>query len=66
MKVEGNGGGHDIAAGGNIPRGREKQFVELVDEMVELSTTSTFFKSSKMFSIEIKLIPKSLSARITP
>ncbi len=33
-KVEGNGGGHDIAAGGNIPRGREKQFVELVDEMV--------------------------------
>ncbi|MCL5988183.1 MAG: DHH family phosphoesterase [Candidatus Thermoplasmatota archaeon] len=35
-KVEGSGGGHDIAAGASIPRGREKQFVELVDEMVGL------------------------------
>ncbi|MHB1492163.1 MAG: DHHA1 domain-containing protein [Thermoplasmataceae archaeon] len=33
-KVGGSGGGHDIAAGGVIPRGTEKQFIEIVDGMV--------------------------------
>jgi RecJ-like exonuclease len=33
-KVGGSGGGHDIAAGGVIPRGTEKQFIEIVDKMV--------------------------------
>lgn len=33
-KVGGNGGGHDIAAGGSIPRGTERQFIELADEMI--------------------------------
>ncbi len=35
-KVGGSGGGHDIAAGGSIPKGTERQFVELVDHMVEI------------------------------
>lgn len=34
-KVGGSGGGHDIAAGAVIPRGKEKQFVELANEIVK-------------------------------
>ena len=34
-QVGGSGGGHDIAAGAVIPRGKEKQFVELANEMVK-------------------------------
>ncbi|MCL4320459.1 MAG: DHH family phosphoesterase, partial [Candidatus Thermoplasmatota archaeon] len=33
-KVGGSGGGHDIAAGGSIPRGMERQFIEIADEMI--------------------------------
>ena len=33
-QVGGSGGGHDIAAGAVIPRGKEKQFVELANDMV--------------------------------
>jgi RecJ-like exonuclease len=33
-KLGGSGGGHDIAAGGSIPRGMERQFIELADEMI--------------------------------
>ncbi|MCL4437745.1 MAG: DHH family phosphoesterase [Thermoplasmataceae archaeon] len=33
-EVGGSGGGHDIAAGAVIPRGKEKQFVEIVNRMV--------------------------------
>ncbi len=36
QKVGGSGGGHDIAAGGSIPKGTERQFIELVDQMVGL------------------------------
>ncbi|HLH85250.1 MAG TPA: DHH family phosphoesterase [Thermoplasmataceae archaeon] len=32
--VGGSGGGHDIAAGAVIPRGKEKQFVEFADRLV--------------------------------
>lgn len=34
MKVGGSGGGHDIAAGGSIPRGMERQFLEFADELI--------------------------------
>ena len=34
-QVGGSGGGHDIAAGAVIPRGKEKQFVELANDMVK-------------------------------
>jgi RecJ-like exonuclease len=33
-EVGGSGGGHDIAAGAVIPRGKEKQFVEVVNRLV--------------------------------
>lgn len=33
-KFNGTGGGHDIAAGGSIKRGMERQFIEYVDELV--------------------------------
>ncbi len=33
-RVGGSGGGHDIAAGGSIPRGTERQFIELADELI--------------------------------
>ncbi|MHB1440576.1 MAG: DHH family phosphoesterase [Cuniculiplasma sp.] len=33
-KVGGSGGGHDIAAGGSIPKGMERQFIEIADEMI--------------------------------
>ena len=33
-EVGGSGGGHDIAAGAVIPRGKEKQFVEIVNRRV--------------------------------
>jgi Single-stranded DNA-specific exonuclease len=36
QKVGGSGGGHDVAAGGSIPKGTERQFIELVDQMVGL------------------------------
>ncbi|MWV41741.1 DHH family phosphoesterase [Natrialba sp. INN-245] len=32
--VDGDGGGHDVAAGATVPRGREEKFVELADEIV--------------------------------
>ncbi|MFB6218597.1 MAG: DHH family phosphoesterase, partial [Halobacteriaceae archaeon] len=32
--VEGEGGGHDVAAGATIPAGRERRFVDRVDELV--------------------------------
>ncbi len=43
-KVGGSGGGHDIAAGGSIPKGTERQFLELADEMVgkQLSSIEKF------------------------
>ncbi|MHB8361539.1 MAG: DHH family phosphoesterase [Thermoplasmataceae archaeon] len=41
-KVGGSGGGHDIASGGVIPRGTEKQFLELVDTMVGNQIGSKF------------------------
>ncbi len=31
----GSGGGHDIAAGGVIPKGREKQFLDAANEMIK-------------------------------
>lgn len=34
QKVGGVGGGHRIAAGATVPKGREKEFLELVDKMV--------------------------------
>lgn len=34
QKVGGVGGGHRIASGATVPRGREKEFLELVDKMV--------------------------------
>ncbi len=33
-KVGGEGGGHDIAAGAKIKKGREKEFLEYVEEMI--------------------------------
>jgi RecJ-like exonuclease len=33
-RVDGNGGGHDIAAGATIPKGKEEKFIEAVDEIV--------------------------------
>lgn len=34
QKVGGVGGGHRIAAGATVPKGREKEFLELVDKMI--------------------------------
>ncbi len=34
--VGGTGGGHDVAAGATIPKGKEEKFVALVDELVGL------------------------------
>lgn len=34
QKVGGVGGGHRIASGATVPRGREKEFLDLVDKMV--------------------------------
>ncbi|MBI0582883.1 MAG: DHH family phosphoesterase [Methanomassiliicoccus sp.] len=34
QKVGGVGGGHRIASGATVPRGRDKEFLELVDKMV--------------------------------
>ena len=34
LKVSGNGGGHKIASGANIPLGREKEFLASVDEII--------------------------------
>ncbi|MBI4416938.1 MAG: DHH family phosphoesterase [Euryarchaeota archaeon] len=34
--VGGQGGGHDVAAGATIPKGKEEKFVSLVDELVGL------------------------------
>lgn len=33
-QVGGSGGGHDIAAGAIIPRGKEKQFIEIVNNII--------------------------------
>jgi RecJ-like exonuclease len=33
-KLEGNGGGHSVAAGGWVPLGREEDFLRLADELV--------------------------------
>lgn len=35
--VEGSGGGHDVAAGGVIPKGKEKTFIELVNRILKES-----------------------------
>ena len=35
QKAEGSGGGHDIAAGGVIPTGREKIFLETASEIIK-------------------------------
>lgn len=35
--VEGSGGGHDVAAGGTIPKGKEKEFIELVNKILKES-----------------------------
>ncbi len=34
MAVGGNGGGHNIAAGGSIPKGRENEFVNILDSII--------------------------------
>ena len=34
-QVGGSGGGHDVAAGGVIPKGKEKEFVELVNKILK-------------------------------
>ncbi|MEF8879587.1 MAG: DHH family phosphoesterase [Candidatus Thermoplasmatota archaeon] len=34
-KLEGVGGGHNIAAGATIPRGREKEFLEIIEKEIE-------------------------------
>jgi RecJ-like exonuclease len=34
ISVEGAGGGHDVAAGATIPKGKEEKFVDRVDEVV--------------------------------
>ena len=34
LEVGGSGGGHDIAAGAVIPRGKEKQFVEIANRLI--------------------------------
>ena len=34
-EVSGNGGGHNIASGATIPKGKEDKFLSLVDEIVE-------------------------------
>jgi len=36
LAVGGTGGGHDVAAGATIPKGKEEKFVALVDELVGL------------------------------
>ena len=41
-KVGGSGGGHDIAAGGSIPRGMERQFIEFADQMVGLQLNRVY------------------------
>lgn len=35
IAVGGNGGGHNVAAGGSIPRGREIEFVEILDTIIK-------------------------------
>lgn len=35
LEVGGSGGGHDIAAGAVIPRGKEKQFIEIVNAKIK-------------------------------
>lgn len=35
--VEGSGGGHDVAAGGVVPKGKEKAFLELVNRILKES-----------------------------
>lgn len=35
--VEGSGGGHDVAAGGTVPKGKEKEFIELVNRILKES-----------------------------
>ncbi|MGC8860593.1 MAG: DHHA1 domain-containing protein [Thermoplasmata archaeon] len=34
LAVGGNGGGHNVAAGGSIPRGKENEFVGILDEII--------------------------------
>jgi len=34
-KVGGYGGGHNIAAGASIPRGKEEEFIEIVEKMIK-------------------------------
>jgi RecJ-like exonuclease len=38
--LEGNGGGHNIASGATIPKGKEEKFLNLVDELVGRQLTS--------------------------
>jgi RecJ-like exonuclease len=37
-EVGGSGGGHDVAAGGIIPKGKEKEFIELVNRILKESS----------------------------
>ena len=37
-QVGGSGGGHDVAAGGIIPKGKEKEFIELVNRILKESS----------------------------
>ena len=32
--VVGDGGGHDVAAGATVPAGREREFIDRVDDLV--------------------------------
>ena len=34
MQVDGNGGGHNIASGATVPKGKEEKFLTIVDEIV--------------------------------
>ncbi len=38
--LDGNGGGHDIAAGATIPKGKEEKFLNAVDEIVGVQISS--------------------------
>jgi single-stranded-DNA-specific exonuclease len=42
-EVEGNGGGHNVASGATVPKGKEDKFLTLVDEIVgrQLAPSST-------------------------
>lgn len=46
-EVGGSGGGHDIAAGAVIPRGKEKQFVEIANRLIGEQLNVTFRETAE-------------------